>query len=186
MGPPGGTFVGNPGEMTVRLTGGEQVLPVQLMVQVPGLSLGDCEGNHVTLPIARTLDLLGDATTLPLPDGQWCSLALQIEGLYLDTSELGIDPIALDLPLDEIHLLAADAGIQIGGRAFVLELGEGNWVELLLLSLIGGSLNLGPLEASLLELVDEILDTSLLFLDPDRNGLIDGDERTLGPLATSD
>jgi hypothetical protein len=184
-GPPGGTFVGNPGEMAVRLTGGEQDWAVRVVMEVSALELEGCGGEQQLVPVSESIDLLGGGATLPLPDGEWCVIQLRVEGLHLDATELGLEPIPLELPVDRVVLYAASE-VVIGGRAFVLELGDGGWVELVILGLLtNGSTSFGPGDALLDGLMEEIASSSLLFLDLDRDGYINVEERALGPLAAS-
>ncbi len=179
--------MGNPGEMAVRLGGGPEPSVGRLSMDVTALTLEDCDGIEATLPLRQQLDLLGDDATVALPDGRWCGISLAIDGLYIEVAVLGNTQLfELALPLDALHLFT-DAGLVVDGRAFVLEMGGEEWVDLLIQSLIQENLSLGPgLGDKLVDtLIAELADNALLFLDLDRNGRVDDDERSQGPLATA-
>lgn len=164
-----GTSVGNPGEMAVRWAPGagaevSGTVPVAALVATPCLG-----GGELRVEVGRDLEP-GPGESLELPAGKLCQLRLEVSGpvaLQITDGEGAV--AAADLVVSTIRL--SSPGVEVDGQAFVLELGQPDWVA-------AGSVD----EVAMAEVLAR---ASGLYLD-DGDGALSEAERAAGAVAGGD
>lgn len=168
-----GTGVGNPGSARTTLSRVIGLDADAASVTVVGLTATRCDGTEVQTDVAEVVDLLAP-DPLELGGGDLCAVALQLEPplRFRGTRHEG-GSLSLDIPLERVVLTPTRA-LRVDGESYVLELGDGEWVE-------------PDAPSEDLESIAALLRTrSSLFLDDDADGEIDEEERSEGPVADAD
>jgi hypothetical protein len=133
-----GTIVGNPGDgMTTAARTAFRIAPTRLApasrirMHLTGVKLTTCEGTVHERPLDVTVDA-SQERSWPLTPGKWCSLDLYVQPPVV-VRQPAVTGFALDaeLDVDGIHLESEDGFGLYSGDAYVLELGQPQWLDVI-------------------------------------------------------
>lgn len=180
----GGTAVGNPSDLAVRLAVVDGLTWEVADTTLAKAQLSDCAGAAEPIPHEPELDLLRGG--LALPEGEWCGLTLGFDGhLHARGATDDGSIVDLRLALDTIELAGAFTHTP-DDAAFYLELGQPGFFQPEALGATGGAeVEVGPPGGLAGELARRIVEGSSLFVDADADGRLDEGERGLGVVAAS-
>lgn len=177
---PGATAVGNPGTTQLQTRQTHEPTLLSGSGVLVALDVRGCESDPPPVQVEQEVDLL-DGGPFTVPGGEWCSVGVVFDGplLYTGIREPGLADGTLELILD-VGTVTIPLGSElfVDTTAFVIELGHDDWLD---------EEFLGPLEGrhtvvdaahpAYEEVVGSIRDGSALFVDRDRDGLVDDSER---------
>jgi hypothetical protein len=133
-GPNEGTIVGNPGDAALRLARTDGISFVEAIAYVSGLEMSSCTDSETAgerLSVEEEFDLTGDALFLELPAGDWCGIALDLDGpieIYGEAGDEDRTDLEAFLDIGEVSAESSSA-FGVDGNTFVFELGEPGWLE---------------------------------------------------------
>lgn len=177
--PDHGTFVGNPGASLVALATAKSLAFTDLELADGLIVPVDCAGSSGDSVPFSGIDL---ETPLVLPAGEWCELGVVFGG---DTRVLadGTSGGTLDMSLELVAFdLESVASVDLSADHWVLELATPGWLSAEALGVTDGTdAVIGPHDPQGEAAADLVRDTSSLFRDDDRDGVISDEERGAGP-----
>ena len=172
-----GTAVGNPTGMSVATAAGSDVAFTSGSATVTQVQQGACSGDVVLVqPVGKEISLI--AGDLPLTAGDWCTVSLSFGGPILLEGQGTEHRLHLSLQLSELSV-PVQMPLQGG---YILELGRPGWVDGL--SLAAGDLSIQAGSPEHDQLLLE-LQQSRLYLDTNKNRVIDSEERTGGAASSA-
>lgn len=178
-----GTYVGNPGQMAVRIAPPDGMVVDGSEAPVDRVELLPCGSSEpVAVPVDIQFNLIGDF--IEIPEGTYCEVGLYLDGL-LAIHVLGEEGGEALLDVD-LGWVALSGSTPVEGNALVLEVGQPGWIgaeELGVEDGVAVVINPETDPDAHWELVDRLFTTSALFEDSDANGEVDDNERDLGALA---
>lgn len=172
-----GTAVGNPGPTRMTVARSADVGLEDGAALGVAVFMEECEGDEVVVFEGLDLDLL-DPPTLSLPAGTWCATTVEFEdGLSLVGLDADDDEVSVSLFPEALVLGSNSAGFQISDQALVLELATPDWLNSETLGLDGaGDVEIGPEDELGVALGRVVEGQSILWVDPDEDGELEGDE----------
>ena len=179
-----GTIVGNPGDGMVGVAAGEGLSYTSATADIDGITLVSCSGAEGREPFGARLDLL-DGGSLPLLEGAWCQLRLDVSALQIAGDGPDGSSFTLDLAPGEVAL--DSDGFIVVGDTYVLELAYPDWVTADALGLEADvHVEVGEDDALFEDLNAAVADGSGLFFDLDDDGAVSELEREEQQLAAGD
>lgn len=178
-----GIYVGNPSMTALRLAPPAPNAEVDsATLDLGALELDRCEASEQAAG-PTTFDLLGPERVSMRP-GRLCGLTVQTDGVLSVTgTHRGGQPWALDLALDdvEIKIVGQLRNADSLDGDLILELGRPNWLQS---ELEDGSLppTASPTTPESRDKSREVEQSARLFLDRDRDGWLQDDERGQGAI----
>lgn len=178
-----GTSVGNPGLFAMQAAPTGEVEIVGGWAHTDRALLHDCEEHEEEVG----LEPRAFGEVQELPSGAWCAIEL----VMIDPLELEVivpaftdESFVVGIPLEAMAVLAHGRfDIEEDGE-YVLELGAPDWLREEHFEPVADELILRPeAEGELIEVLEL---GSALFVDANRNGELDEDERDVGPIAAGD
>lgn len=173
--------IGNP-DLTAQPAGADGI--VFDSFEISGAFIEALACDSVELNGGGSIELTGITRIIPMTA---CKIGVVFDGtLVIDGHGTSGGTFTATISLTEI-MPALSTGYPLGQEdpppAFVLEIGQTDWMTATSLGLASGThVDIDDSDAVYDDIVAAIIDDSRIYLDSNGNGVIDGSERSAGPL----
>lgn len=186
---PGGTGVGNPGTTRLQTRQCEEPTILSGTGTLVDLIVDRCGVEpDITEVVEETADLLGSGP-FAVPGGQWCAVDAVFDGplVYAGIDEPGDADGTVELVLDVgVVTIPMVEPFLVDGDLLVLELGHDDWLDHDVIGELSGHTVIDRDHPAYPTVVRSLRQGSAVFVDDDRNGVLDDAERSApigaGPL----